>query len=268
MILFVSSSNREASALAATCEHRFWASYTCATVREFRPLTEKIQPRAVVVRHRLLDGYSDDILACLKRMPSTARPRVIVLMSADRTAQIEARQIALGADCVLHDPVRTEILLEYLARYRIPTESPAAHSPKTRTSFSFAGAEVYPQEHRLVRGKQSLHLAPQEVALLNILSNTSGKVVPYPILYCDLFGRRFDGDTANCRVLLGKLSASFDRLGIELKPFIQVIPKSGYLYSPKPPRSKLRAPASKAQPKRHLGKTKRRATASRRCPDR
>ena len=268
MILFVSSSNREASALAATCEHRSWASYSCATVREFRPLAEKIQPRAVVVRHRLLDGYSDDILACLKGLSATARPRVIVLMSADRTAQTEARQIALGADCVLHDPVRTEILLEYLARYRVPAEIPATPSLKTRTSFSFAGAEVYPQEHRLVRGKQSLHLAPQEVALLSLLSNASGKVVPYPVLYCDLFGRRFEGDTANCRVLLGKVSASFNRLGIELKPFIQVIPKSGYLYSPKPAGTKPKQPPLESRPKHRRSGPSPRAAASRRTSNR
>src|SRR4051812_19884026 len=108
MILFACSSNREATALAATCAHRSWASYTCATVREFRPLMDKVQPRVVVARHRLIDGYSDDILACLKSLPFAIRPRMIVLMSADRTALTEARQIALGADCVLHDPVRTE----------------------------------------------------------------------------------------------------------------------------------------------------------------
>lgn len=266
MILFLSSSNREAAALASACDHRSWTAYTCATVHEFHLLAEKIQPRAVVVRHRLLDGYSDDILANLKRMPVEIRPRVIVLMSADRTAQTEARQIALGADCVLHDPVRVEILLEYLARYRLRTEFSNIHLNGERVLFSFAGAQVYPREHRLVRGKQSLHIAPQEVALLSILSNAPDEVVPYPVLYSDLFSRRFAGDTANCRVLLGKLSASFNRLGIELKPFIQVIPKSGYLYSPTPAGSKPGRPAAKAVSKGKRPKL--RATSARRTANR
>lgn len=268
MILFVSSSNREAAALATACDHRSWAAYICPTVREFHPLTEKIQPRAIVVRHRLLDGYSDDILASLNGMPSVARPRVIVLMSADRTAQTEARQIALGADCVLHDPIRMEILLEYLAKYRIPAEVSAGRANGQRASFHFAGAEVHPQEHRLVRGTQSLRLSPQEVALLNILSNARGKVVTYHVLYGDLFTRRFEGDTANCRVLLGKLSASFSRLGIELKPFIQVIPKSGYLYMPKPARNRPGPPTPKMQLKRHRRSARPQATASRHTSNR
>lgn len=268
MILFVSSSKREAAALATVCDHRAWASYICGTVHEFQPLAEKIQPRAIVVRHRLLDGYSDDILASLKGMPPATRPRVIVLMSADRTTQTEARQIALGADCVLHDPVRMEILLEYLAKYRLPPEAPASRTHGPRTSFSFAGAEVHPQEHRLVCGTRSLRLSPQEVALLSILSNARGKVVPYPVLYGDLFARRFEGDTANCRVLLGKVSASFARFGIELKPFIQVIPKSGYLYQPKATKSMARFPVSKAKPKRHRKHTRPQTAPSHRTTNR
>jgi DNA-binding response OmpR family regulator len=268
MILFVSSSNREAAALVTACDHRSWAAYICPTVREFHPLTEKIQPRAIVVRHRLLDGYSDDILASLNSMPPAARPRIIVLMSADRTAQTEARQIALGADCVLHDPVRMEILLEYLAKYRIAAEASSGRNKNQKASFRFAGAEVHPQEHRLVRDMQSLRLSPQEIALLSILHNASGKVVPYHVLYGDLFTRRFEGDTANCRVLLGKLSASFNRIGIELKPFIQVIPKSGYLYLPKPARDEAAPPIPKVRSKRHRPSTRGKATASRRTSNR
>jgi len=239
MILFVSSSNREASALITACDHRSWASYACASLREFLPLAEKIHPRAIVVRHRLLDGYSDDILACLKETPPGIRAQVIVLMSADRTAQAEARQIALGADCVLHDPLRMEILLEYLARYRVSPERSSRHARGQHVAFPIAGVEVHPHEHRIVRGKQSRHVAPQEVALLRILSSAINEVVPYPVLYGELFGRRFEGDTSNCRVLLCKVLTSFKLLGVELKPFIQVIPKSGYLYCPVPAKNRL-----------------------------
>jgi len=248
MILFISSSNREAAALATACDHRSWASYSCATVREFRPLTERIRPRAIVVRQRLIDGYSDDIFVSLRATPAATRPRVIVLMSADRSTPAEARQIALGADCVLHDPVRMEILLEYLAKYRLPVETHAPHSSGRRVAFSVAGVDVYPQEHRIARGKRSLHVAPQEIALLRILADTPDEVVPYEILYGDLLGRRFEGDTTNCRVLLGKVSASFKRLQIDLRSFIQVIPKSGYLYSPVP--DKPRLPGRSTRPKR------------------
>ncbi|MEJ1973294.1 MAG: hypothetical protein WDM96_12775 [Lacunisphaera sp.] len=234
MILIVSSSSREAALLTALCDHRAWASHCCTSIREFAPLLERVQPRAVVVRQRLLDGYSDDILSCIKRDAVPLRPRVIVLMAAGSPAKAEARQIALGADCVLHDPVRMEVFLEYLAKYRISTNEPLTSPSGHVTSFSVAGVEVFPHEHRITRGKKSLHIAPQEVALLRILARTPNEVVPYPVLYGDLFNRRFGGDTTNCRVLLGKVSASFKRLGVDLRAFIQVIPKSGYLYSPAP----------------------------------
>jgi len=268
MILFLSSSNREAAALAAACDHRSWVAYTCTTIREFRPLAEKIQPRAVVVRHRLLDGYSDDVFTYLKDQPFAVRPRVIVLMSAERTAQTEARQVALGADCVLHDPVRVEILLEYLARYRGATETPTRSSTGRHASFSIAGVEVYPHEHRIARGKQSHHIAPQEAALLGILSSEANEVVPYPVLYGELFGRRFEGDTANCRVLLCKVLASFKLLGVELRPFIQVIPKSGYLYTPAPIKSRPRSSTTKTQSKRPRKSSNLRANPSHRLANR
>ena len=205
MILFICSSNREAAALSTVCDHRAWATYSCATIREFKPLAAKIRPHAIVVRHRLIDGYSDDIFAALRETPLRHRPKVIVLMSAERTAPAEARQIALGADCVLHDPVRMEILLEYLARYRLPAETSANPFSGTRASFSIAGVEVYPDEHYITRGDLRHHIAPQEVALLRILSSATNQVVPYAVLYGELFGRRFEGDTSNCRVLLCKV---------------------------------------------------------------
>jgi DNA-binding response OmpR family regulator len=232
MILFVSSSGKESAALVTACDHRSWTSYACTSAREFRPLAEKIQPRVIVVRHRLLDGYSDDVLVDLKELPARVRPRVIVLMTADRSARAEARQISLGADCVLHDPVRTEILFEYLAKYRTPPETLSPQSQGRSVSFSVAGVEVLPHEHRMVRGGVSRHLAPQEVALLRLLASAADEVVPYPVLYSQLFARRFDGDTSNCRVLLCKVLTSFKKLGVELKPFIHVIPKSGYLFTP------------------------------------
>ena len=248
MILIVSSSSKETTLLTALCDHRTWPSHCCLTLREFIPTMERVRPRAVVVRQRLLDGYSDDVLSCLQHDPAAIRPRVIVLMGAGSTAQAEARQLALGADCVLHDPVRTEIFLEYLAKYRNPIESPVVQRPGQTTSFRVAGIEVFPHEHRIVRHKKSLHVAPQEIALLRLLARSPNEVVPYPVLYGDLFSRRFGGDTANCRVLLGKVSASFKRLGVDLRASIQVIPKSGYLYVPMPDKPSLPVSTSKARP--------------------
>lgn len=237
MILIVSSSNREASVLMALCDHRQWTSYNCGNFRDYQLLQEKISPRVIIVRQRFIDGYSDDIMAYVRDHPPRFRPRIIVLALPERNAAAEARQIAIGADCVLHDPIRMEILMEYIEKYlksaneESPHPDPAGRQ-RSQHSFCIADVEVFPHEHYIEHKKQTLHVAPQEIALLRILAHSPGEVVSYPVLYGDLFGRRFDGDTTNCRVLLGKVSASFSQLQVKLRDYIQVIPKSGYLYTP------------------------------------
>jgi DNA-binding response OmpR family regulator len=124
-----------------------------------------------------------------------------------------------------------EVLLEYLVKYRAEKRNSRLPSTTSPMSYEFAGARVVPHEHRLIRMHKAIHLAPQEIELVRLLSRSAGKVVPYPILYGEIFSQRFGGDTANCRVLLAKVTASFSRLGINLRDFVEVIPKSGYLYS-------------------------------------
>lgn len=210
---------------------------------DFDKLAERNEVRAVVIRQRFRDGYSDDILAALKRLDATPATRVIVLVPADCSIRLEARQVALGADCVLRDPVRIEVLLEYLARYRTESRGALAPARVSPLCYEFAGVQVFPHEQRLVRQEQFIHVAPQEIELLRLLARSVGKVVPYPVLYSEVFNQRFAGDTANCRVLLGKATASFRRVGVDLRSFIEVIPKSGYLYSPAP--RAARAPVRK-----------------------
>lgn len=231
MIVIASSASREAALFASLCEHRNWPCQACPSVDRVVTLSEQLQPRTLVIRHRLEDGYSDDVLNFLKTGTLATRPRVIVLMPADATGRAEARQIELGADCVLRDPVRLEVLLQYIAKYRSarePTPSPAAGE---RPSYVIANVEVFPHEQKIAHAGKTLHIAPQEVALLRILARSNGKVATYPTLYEELLSRKFVGDTTNCRVLLGKVCASFRQLGVDLKAHVQVIPKSGYLYS-------------------------------------
>mgnify|MGYP001603107936 CR=1 FL=1 len=241
MIIVVSSSSRESAVLADLCDYRKWPCHACSSIYEFSRLAEKTQPRTVVVRHQLQDGYSDDILALLRaRHSPTIKPAgIIVLTSANCSAASEARQIALGADVVLRDPVRIPVLMEYLGKYNSTSDrsSPALVEP---ARWPFAGVHVHPDEHRISQGEQSFHVAPQEIALLRILNRSQGKVVSYPMLYSELLNRKFGGDTTNCRVLLGKVVASFKKLGINLRGCIQVIPKSGYLYTPPVPAASSR----------------------------
>lgn len=230
MIYIVSSLAREAEVLAALCEQRSWPALACTRIADFKHAAEKNTPQAVIVRQRLEDGYSDDVLAYLESRSASHPTRVIVLAPANCSAKEEMRHISLGADSVLRDPVRVEVMLEYLARYRTSAvRRPAA--PRANTaSYEFAGVLVHPLEHRVSRGKLNACTTPRVIALLEVLHANAGRVTPYPLLYSELFGRRFAGDTANCRVLLAKAAAVFQSLGVPLRRHIKVIPKSGYLY--------------------------------------
>jgi DNA-binding response OmpR family regulator len=229
MILIVSGLRHESEALAALCQNRAWAHQICATVSQFARATEKSWPKVVMTRHRLPDGYSDEVVAHLSREAKGRVARAIVLAAADCSIKEEARQIALGADGVFRDPVRVEVLLELVARYRMAAASERNAEALSR-SFEFAGTTVLPQERRLSRAGLNVLASTRVIELIEILHRASGQVVPYDSLYSDLFARRFTGDTANCRVLLAKADLVFRRLGVNLRKHIKVIPKSGYMY--------------------------------------
>jgi len=231
VIIIVSSSAREADLLVSLCEQRSWPCQACGSLSDFDKVAEKNHPHAVVVRQRVKDGYSDDLFASLQALRIPSPIHIIVLVPANCSHQQEARQVSLGADCVLRDPIRAEVLLEYLAKYRSKYRNLVVRPDQGAPSYDFAGAQVVPHEHRLNRLNRAIHLAPQEIELLRLLHRSVDKVVPYPVLYSEIFSQRFAGDTANSRVLLAKLSSSFRKLGIDLRSYVEVIPKSGYLYS-------------------------------------
>ncbi len=192
-----------------------------------------VQPRVIVVRRALVDGYSDDVIALAAAAAGTAAPRIVVLLPRTEPAAQEARQIALGAESVHRDPVRADVLAAYLARYRaaaVGARRPLALTV-SRNPFRFAGATVDPVDRHLTRGTRSAALTPREVALAELLAESRGRLVSYPTRYGEILERRFAGDTSNLRVLLAKLGASFRAVGLELRRHVEVVPKLGYRYT-------------------------------------
>lgn len=233
MIAIVSPALQERAAFAALCESRGWVCAECHSLRAFRRLLLRQRPEIVLTRRRIGDGYSDDVIAAVAGPGQPAAVKVVVLMGADAPSSVEARQVALGADCVLRDPVCTDVLVEYLAKYhRSLKQSPRAESGTVPKSFSFADACVDPIGRQLQRGKGSRHLTPHEVDLVELLVMSAGGIVTYDTLYNEILGRRFRGDTSNMRVLLGKLAASARGVGLPLRQWVEVIPKMGYRYHP------------------------------------
>lgn len=234
MIAIVSSSAHERTALAALCESRSWASVKCESLRALKKLLRLAQPKVVLTRHKLADGYSDDVMAVLaaaKLSPTTA---VIVLLGPGEASSQEARQVALGAESVHRDPVRTNVLVEYLDKYIArtkPSPAKAARSAQNQI-IRFAGATFHPAERRVERAGKIIRLTPREVQLAELLFESPDQVISYTSLYHEILGTNFGGDTSTMRVLLGKLDASFRSIGLNFRSFIEVIPKTGYRFSP------------------------------------
>ena len=219
--------------MAALCESRGWVTTECDSLRAFAKVLVYQRPEIVLTRYRLADGFSDDVVAALAAAGLLAITKVIVLIGAGTHSSVEARQVALGVDCVQRDPVRTDVLVEYLARYRLDLKHARHQTPPTvLKAFAFARASVDPVERTIRHGKKLSHLTPHEVDLAELLVQSEGGIVTYDTLYSSILDRRFRGDTSNMRVLLGKLAASARRAGVQLREHVKVIPKMGYRYQP------------------------------------
>ncbi|MCE2863492.1 MAG: hypothetical protein RIR76_3094 [Verrucomicrobiota bacterium] len=228
----LSSAGRERSALVTLSESAGWVATEAGGLREARRLLARQSPRVILARHQLSDGFADHLLREIG--PETpGRPRLIILASPGLAAAEEARQISLGADCVLRDPVRSEVLLAYLARYLRRKEQDRSASARAPSVLAFAGGELRPEDRTLRLRRATRTLTPREAALAEVLAARPGEVVTYETLYGEVLGRRYRGDTSNLRVLLGKLAASCGELGGELRAWVEVIPKAGYRLHPR-----------------------------------
>ena len=243
MIAIVSSSAQERSAFANLCEHHAWNTTAFSSVRTIRRQLAHDIPKVMLVRHQLEDGYADDVIAALGSGSSPPATRIIVLLAAVASASTEVRLLEIGADCVQKDPIRSDVVLAYIARYiRLSsTVRPAVSS----SDIQFAGARLNPLERTLRLREAIVSLTPREVALVEFLAESTDRVVTYESLYNEVLGRRFRGDTSNMRVLLAKLGSSIRPLGLVLQHHVEVIPKTGYRYHCANSKRALKATAAK-----------------------
>jgi len=231
MILLVDSAEREGSVLAELCAGRGWVTEACRTVATALRQIPRLRPRVVILRRTLRDGLAEEVLAALTDVSC----RQLVLVPAGTSGTAEARLVAVGADCVLREPVRIEVLLAYVERFLREPGPTARPRPKPLT---FAGGRLDPADRTLRRGAQRTTLAPREAQLAELLARSPAEVVAYESLYADILSRPFRGDTGNLRVLLRKLCTAAARVGIDARAWIEVIPKSGYRLRRSTPRPK------------------------------
>lgn len=232
MILLASNFAREADAFAALFTTREWPCQACQSVADCKRVASVNPPRIAILRHRLVDGHSDEVLKFIADHLPRESCHVVVLAPATFSTQDECRQRELGADHVFRDPVRVEVLLQLISGYRDHYRTNHRNDPKAASCYDFCGATVYPAEHRLVHGQKEIKTTPKIIELVQLLHHNAGRLVSYTELYDVLFSRRFVGETANCRVLLAKVDNAFRQLGVDFRACVQVVPKSGYLYDP------------------------------------
>lgn len=187
----------------------------------------------VVTRHRLADGYSDDVLLALADAAFTPPPTVIVLLEAGATGAIEARQISLGADSTLRDPVHADVLLAFLAKHRRPAQHRDGNTRRTihHERVCFAGALLDRSSAHLICAGKSVSLTPRELQLIEVLLESNGDIVSYETLYSEILDSRFSGDTKTMRVLLARLARKADTIGAPFRKHLRVISKVGYRYT-------------------------------------
>ena len=235
MIAIVSSNSRERAAFAVLCESRGWPCVECDSLRRLKRMLPRTSPRVIVTRHRLSDGFSDDVLAAMAGASLHGRSRVVVLIPAGSPSALEARQVALGADVVHRDPVRADVISAYLARFRRRARpAGAAAPPRTPRTLSFAGGTVGILDRTLHHSGRTTTMTSRESELVQALFEFRGRVATYDMLYSEILGRRFTGDTSNMRVLLGKLTSSFHAVGLDLRACLAVVAKTGYRYTAPP----------------------------------
>ncbi len=213
-------------------------------------MIRRCAPRIFVIRHRLEDGFSDHILSQLAASGRTGSSRCVVLLEAGSPSAVEANQIALGAEVVLRDPLRPDVLLAYLEKYLHAAAGPSDTSPTAPAPRPFAGGLLHSIERRLQLGERFASLTPREAELLEMLLRDAGQLVSYDTLYSEILNRPFAGESANMRVLLDLSCRTAASIGIKLRDWIEVIPKTGYRYHPqgRPPAPPLSPRSKSSQP--------------------
>jgi len=247
VIAIVSSNRPERVAFATLCDSYKWHALDLDSARLAIRQFNRFLPKVIILRHKLSDGYSDDVMPKIRLLPGGTGAKIIVLVDAAQTSSAEARQLRLGADCVQRDPIRSEILAAYIEKF-LATHSRRFGDQSSSGSevIKFAGARLSLDDRVLHGSNQHLRISPKEAELAESLFHARGTVIRYEVLYDDVLGRKFAGDTSNMRVLLGKLSTSFRHIGINLRHWIEVIPKTGYRLSLGPEVAPRKSPS---QPK-------------------
>jgi DNA-binding response OmpR family regulator len=177
------------------------------------------QHQDLVILDWMLPGI--DGLEVLKRLRSVDEHLPVIFLTAKDTARDQIESLELGADDFITKPVRFEVLL---ARIRVRLRSRNA----TQTSvLRFADIEMFPDAHRVTRGKRAISLTALEFKLLQTFLEHPERVMSKPTLLDRVWGTDFFGDQNVVEVYVKQLRQKLEAEGE--KRLIQTIYGVGYV---------------------------------------
>jgi two-component system, OmpR family, KDP operon response regulator KdpE len=166
-----------------------------------------------------LDGI--EVLAGIRGYSATP----IIVLSARATSGEKVRALDAGADDYVTKPFGMDELLARI-RVAIRRQRDAADVPAVLNTPDF---DLDFGGHRAIRGGQPVHLTPTEWALLEILVQHPGQLVPGAQLLREVWGPSYEGQTHYLRVYVAQL-----RRKLEPDPasprYLITVPGSGYRF--------------------------------------
>lgn len=148
-----------------------------------------------------------DGLSLLTELRRAGRTTPVLLVTARDEIDDRVRGLDLGADDYLPKPFA---FAELLARVRALIRRAGDRSPDR---YRVADLECDVRQRRVTRGARRLDLTPREFALLLLLLENAGSVVPRTLIADRVWGMNFDSDTNVIDVQVRRLRRKVERDG-------------------------------------------------------
>jgi two-component system KDP operon response regulator KdpE len=181
---------------------RGYAADAAATGTDGLRISASTDPDLVILDLGLPDRDGLDVCAELRRWYQNP----IVVLSADGSEDRKVRALDLGADDYVTKPFSTP---ELLARVRV-----ALRNRKLRVAddlISVGDLTVDVAAHQVAVGGVPVDLTRQELQLLVLLARSPGKVLPYAVLFDQLWGAADSSDRAALRTLVNGVRTKLGR---------------------------------------------------------
>jgi len=174
--------------LAYTLGHAGYQVQAAGTATEGLDLARQYPPDLVLLDIGLpgIDGL--DALSILRRDHHTP----VILLTARRGEQDEAKGLKLGADDYVKKPFDTEVLLARIAAVLRRARPVARPAPQSR--LIVGNLQIDPATHTVCAGPDRLDVTPRAFDVLYLLARHAGNVVPLSTLLTEIWGHDFNGE--------------------------------------------------------------------------